>query len=113
MDMLSDNVTYEELGRDPTLSYRIDLNNLVDYGFYTRVLNKKRRFLVPSYSGVPTIYTLPKVHKDLSNPPARPIVNGIVSVSARVGQYLDHFLQESVVWTKAYLKDTSNFLQLL
>lgn len=59
------------------------------------------------------IYTLPKVHKDLKNPPACPIVNSIESVTARLGQHLDTFLQVSVLQTKAYLKDTKNFLQLI
>lgn len=86
--MLADDVTYEELERDPTLSYRNDLNNLVDYGFYKGVLNKKETFfLVPSYSRVPTIYTPPKVYKDPLNPLARPIVNGIGSIASRVGPF--------------------------
>lgn len=34
-------------------------------------------------------------------------------MTARLGQYLDTFLQASVLNTKAYLKDTKSFLQLI
>lgn len=40
-------------------------------------------------------------------------MNSIGSVTARLGQYLDTFLQTSVLNTKAYLKDTKSFLQLI
>lgn len=103
-----DKDTCVELHSDPTVNYRKDLSNLVDYGYDMRVLNKKeRRYLIPSFSRVPTIYTLPKVHEDPQNPPARPIiiVNSIGSVSSRVGQYLDNVLQKSVMQTSAYLRD--------
>lgn len=79
-----------------------------------RVITKKEKmYLCPSLNRVPTIYTVPKIHKDPVKPPARPIVNGIESITARIGQHLDHFLQTSVKTTKAYLKDTTSFLQLL
>ena len=69
--------------------------------------------MTPSSVRIPTIYTLPKIHKDPLNPPARPIVNGIGSVTSRLGQYLDQFLQGSVQKTRAYLKDTKDLLQSL
>lgn len=59
------------------------------------------------------IYTLPKVHTNSMFPPARPIVNSIGAVTMILGQYLDTFLQASVLRTKAYLKDTKNLLQLI
>lgn len=113
-EMLNDGNTYSLLSGDPNKQYRTELRNLVDYGYYMRIINKKeKQFLCPSFNRTPTIYTVPKMHKHLTLPPGRPIVNGIESVTARVGQYLDHFLQGSVITTKAYLKDTTDFLQKL
>lgn len=110
-EMLLDANTYVELKNDPTNAYRADLCKLVDLGRDKRVLNKKEyKYLSPSFCRIPTIYTLPKVPKDAVNPPARPIVNSIGSVTARFGQYLDMFLQASVLKTKAYLKGTKSFL---
>lgn len=40
-------------------------------------------------------------------------MNSIGSISSRVSQYLDKFLQMSVANTRAYLKNTKNFLKLL
>lgn len=112
--MLSDESTYVKFSSDPTFAYQKDLQRLVDLGFSKKVLNKKEnKFLAPSFCRIPTIYTLPKVHKDPKNSPARPIVNSIGSVTARLGQYLDTFLQASVLRTKAYLKDTKNLLQII
>lgn len=59
------------------------------------------------------IYTVPKIHKNKENPPGRPIVNGINSVTARLGEYIDNFIQPAIQCTTAYLKDTKHVLQLL
>lgn len=80
------------MDKNPTSGYRHELNKLVEYGYQTKVFTKKeKRYLTPSFSRIPTIYTFAKIHKDPVNPPARPIFNSIESVTARVGQYLDRF----------------------
>lgn len=112
--MLSDEETYRKLERDPTPQYEEEFKVLDETGYQTRVLSiKEKRYLVQSSSRIPTIYTLPIIHKDINHPPARPIVNGIGSITSWMGQYLDQFLQKSVTQTKAYLRDTKNLLQLL
>lgn len=114
MELLNDQTTYKKLLSDPTESYISQLNSLVEWGYGINALNLKgKRYLVPSACRIPVICTLPKIHKDTQNPPARPIVNGIGLVTARLGEYLDKFLQPSVKITRAYLKDTSELLQLL
>lgn len=109
--ILNDKITYQHLKGDPTKRYREDLHNLVDFGYYMQVLTKKEKlYLCPSFNRIPTIYTVPKIHKDPIKPPARPIVNGIESVTSRTVQYLDHFMQDSVITTKGFLKDTTSFV---
>ncbi|XP_040183666.1 uncharacterized protein LOC120916795 [Rana temporaria] len=54
-----------------------------------------------------------KIHKSKDQPPGRPIVNGIESLTSRMGQYIDFFIQPPVQNTRAYLKDTKHILQLL
>lgn len=49
----------------------------------------------------------------LSLPPGRPIVNGINSVSARLGQYIDYFLKPLVTTTTEYLKNTKHVIQIM
>lgn len=47
------------------------------------------------------------------NPPGRPIVSGIESLMARLGEYKDLQLQPLVRDTATFLKDTKHILQLL
>lgn len=114
IEMLADDETYKRLDNDPTLQYSKELEALVEYGYHTHVLTiKEKKYLALNSTHIPIIYTLLKIHKDPVNTPARIIVNRIGYVTARLGQYLDRFLQKSVVATKAYLSDTKNLLQLL
>lgn len=108
-EMLIDGDTYKKFERDPTTQYEEELKVLVELGYSTGVLsNKGIKYLVPSSSRILTIYTLPNIHKDIQCPPGRSIVNGIGSITSRMEQYLDLFLQKSVVQTRAYLRDTKN-----
>lgn len=59
------------------------------------------------------MYYIPKIHKDKSNPPGRPIVSRIESLTSRLGKYIDTHLQPLVRGTKAFLKDTKHTLQML
>lgn len=65
-EMLMDVDTYKKLNNDPTSQYVNELQALVDSGFTTGILStKEKKYLVPSSSRIPRIYTLPKFHKDL------------------------------------------------
>lgn len=94
--------------------YKNELQVLIKQSKNNGVLNKKESlYLDPSTCRRPIIYFLPKVHKNAQNPPGRPIVNGIDSVSARLGQYIDFFLKPLVSSTKAYLKDAKHAIQII
>lgn len=83
-------------------------------GVGENILTKKEsKYLVPDTCRVPIIYTVPKIHKNLEQPPGRPIINGIQSINARLGEYVDKFLQPLVPQTKAYLRDTKHLIQIL
>lgn len=87
---------------------------MIDRGLEQGILNKKEKaYLVPSAPRVPVMYFLPKIHKCLSKPPGRPIISGIDSVTARIGKYVDNFLQPLVTATPAYLRDTTRVINLL
>lgn len=111
---LCDEETYQRLLSNPTLRYRNELANLIQKGTAKGLLNKKEgRYLQPNGCKVFIIYTLPKIHKDKEKPPGRPIVNRINSVGARIGEYIDCFLQPIVRTTKSYLRDNKHLIQLL
>lgn len=111
---LSDESTYIKLPKNLTLQIKRGLEQIVQKGVSKSILNNKEaRYLVPELCRIPVIYTVPKIHKNKENPPGRPIVNGINSVTSRLGEYIDNFIQPAVQCTKAYLKDTKHILQLL
>lgn len=102
--LLSDNAIYTQLATNPTVQFKKEHLSLINEGFSLGVLNKNEKLhLVPSAPRVPAIYYLPKVHKSMSNPPGRPINNGIDSVTAGIGRYIDEFLQPLVTATPSSL----------
>lgn len=96
--ILSDTNTYTQLLMDPTIKFKRELKDLVEKGFDMGILNKKEKeHLVPLAPRLPVIYSLPKVHKTLFNPPGRPIISGIDSITSRISKYIDFYLQPLVV----------------
>lgn len=75
--------------------------------------SKEAKYLQPNTCRILIIYTLPKIHKDKEKPPGRPIVNRITLVGAKIGEYIDCFLQPIMKKTKLYLRDTKHLIQLL
>lgn len=112
--ILADQDTYQELPNNSTNKFKKELDSLVTKGIQSQILNKKERaYLIPAAPRIPTIYHLPKIHKDPLHPPGWPIVSGIVSTTSRIGRYIDFFLQPLVKLTPSYLKDTTSTIKLL
>lgn len=111
---LQDETMYTRLLGNPTVKYKKELEALVNLGMRKNILNPKEiKYLIPETCRIPIIYTVPKIHKNKENPPGRPIVNGIDSLTSRMDQYIDYFIQPAVQQTEAHLKDTKHILQLL
>lgn len=88
------------------------MESIIQYGADHKLLSRhEAKYLVPAASKIPVIYYLPKIHKNSSNPPGRPIVSGIESLTFRLGEYIDLHLQPLVKSTQAFLKDTKHTLQ--
>lgn len=112
--LLDDHNTYCTLPNNPIFKWRKELELVVHLGLKKGILNKKEaKYLIPEACMTPIIYALPKMHEDKIDPPLRPIVNGIESITARMGECIDRYLQPAVQNTKAYLKDTKEMLQTL
>uniref|UniRef100_A0A8C5MZ48 Reverse transcriptase domain-containing protein n=1 Tax=Leptobrachium leishanense TaxID=445787 RepID=A0A8C5MZ48_9ANUR len=111
---LSDNNTYKIMKKDPTSDMKITLMALLNEGRINNILNKKEyEYLSINHPKIPTFYILPKLHKNRENPPGRPIISGIGSISSRLSEYIDIFLQPVVKNTRSYLKDTKDILNIL
>lgn len=112
--ILGDSSTYSPIYSDPTTSFKRSLTELVNEVYSLGILDKKEHsFLVPLAPQIPTIYYLPKVHKDPVNPPGHPIISGIDSVTSRIREFVDFHLQPVVRLVPSYLKNTGATIKLL
>lgn len=111
---LNDTTTYLRLKGDPLARFKKELLVLLEDGKQKGILtNKEYKYLALSNPKTPYIYQLPKIHKNSEKPPGRPIVSGILSITSRLGQYVDTYLQPLVVQLPAYLRDSNQLLNKL
>uniref|UniRef100_A0A803K142 Reverse transcriptase domain-containing protein n=1 Tax=Xenopus tropicalis TaxID=8364 RepID=A0A803K142_XENTR len=114
LDQLADTGCYQKLTYDPTSKFQSQLGKLLDeaclHGWITEEL---RDALYVEHPVRPVIYTLPKIHKNLQNPPARPIISARGSLAEKIAKYVDTILQPLVRQLGSYLQDTTDFLRVV
>lgn len=112
--LLGDSKTSTKLQEDPLPSFTIDATILVNQATKDNVITKNEAsFLVKKYHQTPYFYHLPKVHKSTTNPPGRPIVASMNSITSGFSQYVDLFLQPFVSNLQSHIKDGIHLLELL
>ncbi|CAJ0933473.1 unnamed protein product, partial [Ranitomeya imitator] len=89
MRQLSDASIYKVLDRDPSHRIHQDIEVILLF------------------------YTLPKIHKNLENPPGRPIVASTDSLLSPLARYLEKILTPLIKGSKSFLLDTGSFLHLI
>lgn len=74
--LLNDQTTYEKLDSNPFPALVLELNRkLMDAKNEGLLTNREYQHLLLQEFNLPTFYIIPKVHKNLENPPGRPIVS--------------------------------------
>ena len=58
-------------------------------------------------------YLLPKIHKDMNNPPGRPIVSGSGGPTEKISQFVDHFIGPLVPLSRSYIRDSTHMINIL
>ncbi|XP_077134800.1 uncharacterized protein LOC143788791 [Ranitomeya variabilis] len=102
---------YHKLPSDPTGVYSVKLRSLLDRALDLGIINKgERDFIWVKHPTTSTFYMLPKLHKNISVPPGRPIVSSIGSLCEKACTYIDFFLQPLVLELPSYIRDTSHFI---
>ncbi|KAJ1219193.1 hypothetical protein NDU88_006764 [Pleurodeles waltl] len=110
---LSDQDCYKTSTTDPTKQLSKEILELTTKGFDLGFISKKEyQFLNKKDPRIPVIYTLPKTHKNFTNPPGRPIVSGCGSISEPLCKYLDYFIKPFVPLTEAYTRDSMHVIML-
>ena len=109
---LQDPNYYREVPTDLTALHNRDIHSYVD-----SLLNDDEislpchKFLCTKEPRTPQLYLLPKIHKNKTPVPGRPIVSANSSPTERISQLADHFLKPLVQDTKSYVRDTSDFIR--
>uniref|UniRef100_A0A673J7M0 Uncharacterized protein n=1 Tax=Sinocyclocheilus rhinocerous TaxID=307959 RepID=A0A673J7M0_9TELE len=76
--MLHDETFYKKLVFNPTEKW---------------INEQELKYLKNEYPRIPVLYTLPKIHKSLEDPPMRPIVSGNGSLTETLSKFLDSLIQ--------------------
>lgn len=112
--LLSDANTYQILPSDPTSQFSLEANILIQKVLDDEIVSKmEASFLKKSFYKIPYFYYLPKIHKDLTNPPGRPIVVAMDSVTSRFSVYIYQFLQPLAQHLPSYIRDGPHLLDML
>lgn len=80
---LSDDVFHKKLSTDPTIVFKNEIQEYLQQLVHVGEITKQEfSFMKDDYPVTPVIYILPKIHKGFTNPPGRPIISGIGSLTA-------------------------------
>ncbi|CAJ0920678.1 unnamed protein product [Ranitomeya imitator] len=109
---LSDTSTYKMLQTDPTYAIQQKISRVLDKHLQMNTIDKKTKvYLTNNHPVTPVIYILPKIHKNLQNPPGRPIVASTDSILNPLSMFLEKLLTPHTKLTKSFILDTGDFLK--
>lgn len=111
---MSDLKVYTRLAENPTVELRQKIKRITTQALQSKLISKKEwQFLNPVDSTLARFYLVPKIHKDLLNPPGRPIVSTRGSLLEPQSIFLDSYLRPRIASIPSYIKDLSHFLHIL
>ncbi len=111
---LTDSNFYTHLDSNPTDSNLAIISTFLDTLVTKKEISPQTRdFLLDYKARTPEFYMLPKIHKNKNPPPGRPIISGNNSPTERISQLVDHFLQPLVPKLASFVKDSSDFLNII
>jgi hypothetical protein len=111
---LSDNRFYIKLDNNPTEVHRKEIQNIVEDLFQNGEIDiSVKKYMTDTSCRTSQLYLLPKIHKNVSPPPGRPIISGNGCPTENISQFVDHFLNPPNSKLRSFVKDTTHFLQIL
>ena len=112
MRQLNNTDHYEELDQVPTKRYQKQIIECVKQAISMNIINNEiYKNLVNKHCRITTFYILPRIHKP--SIPGRPIVNGIGTITEKLSAYVDHHIRPLVPNIPTYVKNTTQFLNLI
>ncbi|XP_073417913.1 uncharacterized protein [Dendrobates tinctorius] len=111
--ILSDKNFYLPIPQNPIPQATVIYNDFIKKAHDSGVLNDhERKFLTVKNPSTPFLYHLPKIHKSTINPPGRPIISGIDSLTSNLSFYIDRIMQPHVLQLPSFLKDSTQLINL-
>ena len=111
---LTDTKFYKPCDENLTIHHHSLVQELILEMFNKKIISEQTfKFLSKGGKRTSIFYLLPKIHKNLTNPPGRPIVSSVDCPTERISMMLDLILQPLLLDTKTYIKDTPDFLRKL
>lgn len=112
--ILNDVEYYERISYDPFKEIEIKSNELLNEAREKKVIGQEElKFIKIHNHTQPHFYHFPKIYKSIKNPPGRPIISGINSITCNMSHYLDLYLQEYVRKLPSYVKDSDKVIRSL
>ena len=114
MQQLSDANFYREVKTDLSKQHHQEIIQILDEMLSQGQIDRScYLYLTDDRIRTAQFYMLPKIHKNRTHPPGRPIVSGNGCPTERISQFIVHILQPKVKNIRSYIKDTSDFLYML
>ena len=111
---LSDKTFYIKQDKDTTNKVTRKVTNYLRLMKNDNHINEETfTYLSPKQPTCSSFYILPKIHKDRSNPPGRPIVSANGHPREHISEYVSNILNPLVSKLPSYIKDTTHFLNKL
>ena len=109
---MTDSGSYEEIPGDLTETATKTVSKLVNRMYKEGVINKDlQKYLIPKYPKNGKLKGNPKLHKD--GVPFRTIVSGTNTPTERMAEVAEHELNDFVINSPTYIKDTTDFINKL
>ena len=94
MRQLTDNKFYKKCEKDLTIEHYSLVQELILEMFNKKIISEQTyQFLSTGGKRTSIFYLLPKIHKNLLNPPGRPIVSSVDCSTERISMMMDIILQ--------------------
>ncbi|CAJ0939379.1 unnamed protein product [Ranitomeya imitator] len=114
LSQLSNREVYLPLDNNPTLLIKERISSVLEKALALHIIDRKtKEFLTKDYPIIPVFYVLPKIHKNITKPPGRPIVASTDSILSPLSILLEKVLTPLVKDTRAFLLDTGAFLKIM
>ena len=84
--------------------------NLKRRGFISEKQLKFFRVAFKNFCNLGNLHFLPKIHKQLSNVPGRPMISNCGMPTEKVSEFLDNHLQSIMKKDLSYIKDSGDFI---